>query len=60
MVKSGWAAPFLIFPSIPAYPDLVDFQEAAKTACESRIGAWAEDVSDAVAKLNLLPAGAND
>ena len=45
MVKSGWAATFIIFPSIPAYPDLVDFQEAAKTAYERRIGAWADPLA---------------
>jgi len=45
MVKSGWAATFIIFPSIPAYLDLVDFQEAAKTAYESRIGAWADPLA---------------
>lgn len=45
MVKSGWAAPFIIFPSIPAYPDLVDFQEAAKAAYEGGIGAWADPLA---------------
>ncbi|MBA2848456.1 nuclease [Thermosulfuriphilus ammonigenes] len=42
MVESGWAAPFLIYPSLPRYQDLVLFWEAAKRAFEERDGAWAE------------------
>ncbi len=42
MVESGWAAPFLIYPSLPRYEDLVLFWEAAKKAYEEKRGAWAE------------------
>jgi endonuclease YncB( thermonuclease family) len=42
MVESGWAAPFLIYPSLPKYRDLVLFHSAAQEAVEQRRGAWAE------------------
>ncbi len=42
MVESGWGAPFLIYPSLPKYDDLVLFREAAKDAYENKKGAWAE------------------
>lgn len=42
MVELGWAAPFLIYPSLPAYGDVVMLHEAAKTAVEDELGAWAE------------------
>ena len=42
MVQSGWAAPFLIYPSIPKYADLVMLQEAAKDAYDNKKGAWAD------------------
>ena len=42
MVQSGWAAPFLIYPSIPKYADLVMLQEAAKDAYDNEKGAWAD------------------
>ena len=42
MVESGWAAPFLIYPSLPRYEDLLLFWEAAKRAYEEKRGAWAE------------------
>ena len=45
MVESGWAAPFIIYPSIPKYPELVAFQEAAKAACENGLGAWADPMT---------------
>lgn len=40
MIKSGWAASFPIYPSIPSFADLVMLQEAAKDACENKKGAW--------------------
>ena len=42
MVESGWAAPFLIYPSLPRYEDLVLFWDAAKKAYENKKGAWAD------------------
>jgi len=42
MVRSGWAATMIIFPSIPKYPDLVLFRDAAREAYLSGLGAWAE------------------
>ena len=47
--RIGMAAPFLIYPSLPRYEDLLLFWEAAKRAYEE------EDVNDAVGRLNLLP-----
>ncbi len=42
LVESGWAAPFVIYPSLPKYRDLVLFQEVAKEAFVDKKGAWAE------------------
>jgi endonuclease YncB( thermonuclease family) len=44
MVESGWAAPFIIYPSLPSYYDLVIFQEAARAAFEERRGAYAHQL----------------
>ena len=40
MVEDGWAASFPIYPSIPAYPDLVLLRDAAKEALEAGRGIW--------------------
>jgi endonuclease YncB( thermonuclease family) len=45
MVESGWAAPFLIYPSLPQHPDLVLFYNAAQTAYETGKGIWAEPLT---------------
>jgi endonuclease YncB( thermonuclease family) len=45
MVESGWAASFLIYPSLPTYPDLVLFYDAARTACEAKKGVWGEPLT---------------
>lgn len=45
MVEDGWAAPFVIFPSIPSYPDLVLFQDGAKRAYDGHLGAWANPMT---------------
>lgn len=42
MIDSGWAASFLIHPSLPKYSDLVLFQAAAKDAQEKKRGIWAD------------------
>jgi endonuclease YncB( thermonuclease family) len=42
MVESGWAATFIIYPSIPSYLDLVMLQELAKNAYQKKIGAWSD------------------
>ncbi len=42
MVRSGWAAPFVLYPSIPKYEDLVMFRVAAKEAYLAGRGVWAE------------------
>jgi len=42
MVKTGWAASFPIYPSLPRYTDLVFLQEAAKEAYENKHGAWSD------------------
>jgi len=42
MVRSGWAAPFVIYPSIPKYPDLLMFHQAAKEAYLTGRGIWEE------------------
>ncbi len=41
MVKSGWAATLLIYPSIPKHIDLVMLQKAAKESYEEKRGCWA-------------------
>jgi hypothetical protein len=42
MAASGWAAPFLIFPSLPRNDDLNLFYEDSKAAWDGQRGAWAE------------------
>ncbi len=42
MVRSGWAAPFIIYPSLPKYSDLVMYREAAKEAYLAGRGIWAD------------------
>ena len=43
MIKSGWAASFPIYPSIPKYEDLILLQQNGKDAFENRSGAWEND-----------------
>lgn len=45
MVEDGHAASFIIYPSLPRQSDLTLMYEAAKTAFENRLGAWANDLS---------------
>lgn len=40
MVESGWAAPFLIYPSLPKYHDLKLFRSCAKEAVFNGRGIW--------------------
>jgi endonuclease YncB( thermonuclease family) len=42
MVSSGWAASFVIFPSIPGEGDLGMFIDEAKAAAAKKRGAWAD------------------
>lgn len=42
MVEGGWAASFILFPSIPGELDLPDFRKAAQAAFEEGRGAWAD------------------
>jgi endonuclease YncB( thermonuclease family) len=42
MVRAGWAASFIIYPSLPKYSDLVMFRAAAKEAYLAGRGIWAE------------------
>jgi hypothetical protein len=42
MVRAGWAAPFVIYPSLPKYSDLVMFRESAKEAYLAGRGIWAD------------------
>lgn len=42
MVRAGWAATMIIYPSIPRYEDLVMFRDAAKEAYLAGRGVWAE------------------
>ena len=44
MVESGWAAPFLIYPSLPSQPDLKLFHQAADTAVTEGRGIWSDPV----------------
>lgn len=43
LVTAGWAAPFVIFPSIPGELDLPLLVEAAATAREQQRGIWADE-----------------
>ena len=45
LMESGWGAPFVIYPSLPKYSDLVLLQEVAKEAVEQQRGAWADPMS---------------
>ena len=45
MVELGWAATFIIFPSIPGELDLPMFREAGMEAVEQGKGAWADDLA---------------
>ena len=43
MIKSGWAASFPIYPSLPKYTDLILLQQNGKEAFENKKGAWKND-----------------
>ena len=43
MIKSGWAASFPIYPSLPKYTDLILLQQNGKDAFENKKGAWEND-----------------
>lgn len=45
MVETGWAAPLIIYPSLPAYPDLVLLRAAAQDAFDAKRGAWADPLT---------------
>jgi endonuclease YncB( thermonuclease family) len=45
MVRAGWAAPFIIYPSLPKYRDLVMFRAAAKEAFLAGRGIWADPLA---------------
>lgn len=42
MIESGWAASFILYPSIPGEADLPMVQDAARRAVEDDRGAWAD------------------
>ena len=45
MVRAGWAAMFVIYPSIPKFDDLVMLRAGAKEAYLAGRGIWAEPLS---------------
>lgn len=45
MVASGWAASFIIFPSLPKHADLCLFQSEGKKAVNNGLGVWGEPLS---------------
>lgn len=45
LIDSGWAAPFILFPSIPGELDLPLFLEAAVAAKEAKRGQYQNDLS---------------
>ncbi len=45
MVESGWSASFILYPSIPSYPDLIMFWEAAKDAYKNKKGMWSDPLT---------------
>ncbi|MGJ3261987.1 MAG: thermonuclease family protein [Salinarimonas sp.] len=44
LVESGWAASFVIYPSIPGERDLPLLVESARTAVQEERGAWGDDL----------------
>jgi hypothetical protein len=42
LIASGWAAPFVIYPSVPSADDLALMIQAAATARTTGLGIWAE------------------
>ncbi|MGF1507008.1 MAG: thermonuclease family protein [Anaerolineae bacterium] len=45
MIRAGWAAPFIIYPSIPRYSDLIMMQQAGREAYVGGRGIWAEPLT---------------
>lgn len=45
LLASGWAAPFVIFPSIPGESDLPLLVQQTLTAQAERLGIWADDTT---------------
>ncbi len=45
MVRAGWAATFIIYPSLPKYEDLVMMRDSAKEAYLMGRGVWANPLS---------------
>jgi endonuclease YncB( thermonuclease family) len=45
LITHGWAAPFVIYPSIPGELDLPLLVEAARTAREAKHGIWADPLT---------------
>jgi endonuclease YncB( thermonuclease family) len=45
LVEHGWAAPFIIYPSVPGEIDLPLLVEAAATARSASRGIWAQDAT---------------
>lgn len=45
LIDEGWAAPFVIFPSIPGEDDLPLLQAAGRDAVTQRRGAWADPLA---------------
>lgn len=45
MVRAGWAATMIIYPSLPKYSDLVMMRDAAKEAYLAGRGIWAESLT---------------
>lgn len=45
MVRAGWAASFIIYPSLPKYRDLVMFRAAAKEAYLAGRGIWGDPLT---------------
>jgi len=42
VIRSGWAAPFIIFPAIPGEADLSLFVATAESAVAQKLGIWAD------------------
>jgi endonuclease YncB( thermonuclease family) len=43
MVESGWAATFIIYPSLPSNPDLKLMRDVAQDAVDNQRGVWANN-----------------
>jgi hypothetical protein len=59
LVEAGWAAMFLIYPSLPQHDDLHLLLGAAQAAWDGRRGAWAEFGDSLLLAMRIGPASSS-